>query len=641
MNFKKNNELEEGLLTSNKREIPQIFKKIQFVLLPVFALYILYSIVYSYPYAIIHRSLFLTVYLVLTFLTRVPTKKVSTNRKLLGFDIFCALLSVIIFIYLYIDTDRLIFRRAWIDPVFFLDQFFAIVLVILLFLATIRVIGTPLAVLSIFGVFYSYIGKYLPGLWGHYGFSIKQIIEQQFLASNGIFGMPLGIASSYIFVFILFGAFLTVSKSTDFIIDFSKIVAGKTVGGTPKTAIVASALFGSVSGSPTANVATTGAFTIPLMIKNKYPPHYAAAVEASASTGGTIMPPVMGAVAFLMAEVLGIRYIDVCKAAAVPAILYYFTLFLQIDFKSRYLNIKGIDSEDLPKMKNVFIRTCQLAVPFFWLVYRLMVGYTAIRAAAESILIVIVLSWLRKESRMYFKQILKALEKGVLTAIPVSIACAAAGLFIGSIELTGTSCKVSSIILSFSRGQLIPVLLFTALGCIILGMGMNISPNYLISATIFGAPLTAFLGVPKIVAHMFILYFVAFSTITPPVATTSYAGASIAGADPIKTGFLAFRMAILAFILPFVFIFNPSFLLIGSTYVILKSILLFIIGIVFVVGGMERWLLGVKLNHLERGISIAIGIMFFFNLILAALAPMLIFIIYLVFIKRRKVAVPK
>jgi len=633
MNLKKNNKQAENLLTSNKRDISKNTKKVLSFLLPIFALYVLYSILYAYPDPIVYRSLFLSVYLALSFIFFVPTKKVSTNKKLWWFDIFCALLSLTIFVYMYIHGHRLVFRRVWMDPVYFTDKIFGILLIVLLFLATIRVVGKHLAILSVLGLVYCYFGPYLPGLWGHAGFSLKQIVIDQFLSTNGIFGLPLAIASTYIFAFVLFGAFVSVSKSADFIIDFSSIIAGKTMGGIPKVAIVSSALFGSISGSPVANVATTGAFTIPLMKKHKYPDYFAASVEATASTGGTIMPPVMGSVAFLMAEVIGVRYIDVCKAAVVPAILYFLTLFLQADFYSRYFNLKGLTSEEQKhKIEKVVVKAIQLILPFIWLVFRLVSGLTAIRSVAEAIIIIIILSWLRKESRIYLKQFFQALEIGVRTGIIVTIACAAAGMLIGSIELTGTSFKLSSILLSFSGGNLLPVLILTAIACIVLGMGMNISSNYLIVATIFGSSLTAFLGVPKIVAHMFLLYFVAFSTITPPVATTTYTAASIANSDPIKTGFLAFRMALVAFIMPFIIVFNPSFLLIGSTYVILKSIFFFVLGIIFVVGGIERWLL-IKLNILERLISLTIGIMFIFfsNFILVDFISMIIFIVYLVF----------
>ncbi|RKL63812.1 hypothetical protein DXT63_04945 [Thermoanaerobacteraceae bacterium SP2] len=362
----------------------------------VLALYQLYSIIYAFPTVVVYRGIHLTVLAALTFLMY-TTPEDKKDKKLKTFDIICASLSLVIGLYIVLNGERWAFRRVFLDPLTLGDKILGIIMVLLVLEAVRRVVGYPLLVLSILFLIYPFIGKFIPGLFGHRGFAFNKVLEMAFMTTNGVFGMPVGISSTYVFMFSLFGEVLNASGAGDIFFDLARSIAGFTRGGLAKTAVVASALFGSISGSPISNVATTGSFTIPMMKKSGYPAHFAGAVETAASCGGTIAPPVMGAVAFIVAEIMGVTYAKIMIVAFIPAILYFGSVFLGVDSAALKLNLKGVPRRELPSFGKTLIRGLRFIIPLGWLVFRILAGYTANRAAFESTLLLIVFSFFTKD----------------------------------------------------------------------------------------------------------------------------------------------------------------------------------------------------------------------------------------------------
>lgn len=555
------------------------------------ALYCVYATVFAHPHAIMYRGLF-TMSLVALAMIRYSTPG-DKSGKIKTIDYVLAVLSLITGLYIILSTERLVFRTPFFDPILPLDIVFGTIAILLVLEATRRTVGYPLAIVALIMMAYTFFGKYIPGMFGHRGFTFERLIEQMFLTTNGIFGGSVGIASSYVLMFVIFGEFLNSTGGGDFFFDISRAVAGSTRGGLAKTAVVASALFGSISGSPISNVATTGAFTIPMMKKSGYPAYFAGAVETAASCGGTIMPPVMGAVAFLMAEIVGVPYTQVLIAATIPALLYYGAVYFAVDSQAIRRQLKGDKKDDLPSFSKTLIGGIQYVFPLIWLVIRLFMGLSPSRVALESVLWMIGIALIMRNPKypITVNCIVNALVSSINSLTPVALACASAGLVIGVITLTGIGGKFTSLIMALGQGSLILALLLTMIVTIILGMGMSISPTYLLAASL-AAPGLIKVGVSPMAAHLFIVYFAAMATMTPPVALAAYTAAGIAEADPMKVGFEAVKIGIVAFIIPFVFVYQPQIILQSNDYLdTVFSVIFTIIGVMALTTGVNNWLL--------------------------------------------------
>lgn len=419
--------------------------------------------------------------------------------------------------------------------------------------------------MAVFFLLYAYFGPFLPGFLAHRGYGIADIAEYMYLTTEGLYGIAIGVSSTYIILFIIFGAFLQKSGMGLLFNDIALTLAGSGKGGPAKVAVVSSAFLGSINGSAIANVVTTGAFTIPLMKKIGYEKNFAGAVEAAASCGGQILPPIMGASAFIMAEYLNMQYITIAICAIIPAVLYYCGIMIIVHIRAAKLGLTGLPKEELPRLSVTLKERGHLLIPLLGLVVILIKGYTPIFAATTSIILTIIISFLKKETRMSLKDMSQALENGARTALGVGMACAVVGLIIGVATLTGFGLKLAGIILMLGQGKLFLTLVLTMITCIILGMGLPSIPAYIITATM-AAPALTKLGISPLAAHMFVFYFAILANLTPPVALAAFAGAGIAKGDPMQTGFQAVKLASAGFLVPYVFAYSPALLLIDSPW---------------------------------------------------------------------------
>jgi len=445
-----------------------------------------------------------------------------------------------------------------------------------------RVVGLPIVIMSAFFLFYAYFGKYFPGFMAHRGYSLERIASHMYLTTEGILGIPLGVAATFIYLFILFGSFREKTGIGQLFIDISNAVAGWASGGPAKMAVITSALEGTVSGSSVANTVESGSLTIPMMKRLGYRPEFAAAVEASSSTGGQIMPPIMGAAAFIMAEFLNVPYLTIAKAAAIPACLYFFGVFMEVHFEAKRCNLRGVSRSELPKFAHVMKERGHLIIPLFAIILFLSIGFTPLYAALMGLITCIIAGALKASTRMTPKEIADGFELGARNALGVALACASAGIIIGVITLTGLGLKMANGLVDLAGGNLPLTLIFTMITSLILGMGVPTTANYIITSTI-AAPAIIQLGVHPLAAHMFVFYFGIVADITPPVALAAYAGAGIAKSDPMKTGITSTKLAIGAFITPYIFVFNPSMLWIDVTwYGFIQTLVTSLMGMTFI-----------------------------------------------------------
>ena len=557
------------------------------ILATVFSLFQLYTAFFGVLDAQIQRAIHLSFGLALVYLLY-PTRKGWSRSRLHWFDLLLALLSVAAPLYIVIYYKDLVLRAGMNNSTDMLVGGLGILFVIE---AARRVVGWPIITVAILFICYAFAGPYLPGAFAHQGVTIESLVGHLFYTTEGIFGIPLGVSSTFIFLFILFGAYLEKTGLGKFFIDLANAIAGWASGGPAKVAVLSSALMGTVSGSSVGNVAGTGSLTIPMMKKLGYRPEFAGAVEASASTGGQLMPPIMGAAAFLMAEFVGTPYVNIVKAAAIPALLYFTGIWIGVHLEAKRTGLKGIPREELPKVKNILAERGHLALPLVGIIYLLVSGRSPMQAALWAIALSILASMLRKSTRISFADILKGLEEGARSALGVIIACATAGIIIGVVTKTGLGLSLGSTLIDLAGGLLLPTLVFTMLTSIILGMGVPTTANYVITSTI-AAPILVKLGVPVLAAHMFVFYFGIIADITPPVALAAFAGAGIAGADPMKTGVQASKLAIAAFLIPYVFVLSPSLLLIDTTLPkVLMMMVTSLIGMTAVAGAISGYLI--------------------------------------------------
>lgn len=528
-----------------------------------------------------------------------PASKKSKKDKASILDFVLIALTLLVFGYLFVFVEQIANKGT---NVLTIDLIFGAIAILLTLEVTRRAVGPELPIVSIIFLLYAKFGPNLPGLLAHRGFGLDRIISHMYLALEGIMGIPLGVSATFVFMFILFGAFLDKTGVGNFFIDLAFSMTGHTKSGPAMTAVVASGLMGSISGSSVANTVTTGAFTIPLMKKTGYKPYYAGAVEATASTGGQIMPPVMGAAAFIMADFTGISYLNIVVAAAIPALLYYFAVGTMVHLEASKLGLKGLPREELPSFKKTILSEGYLLIPVVWIIAMLVMQFTPTLAAFSAIIISAIIafaaSFIKKNNSFSIKSVIAAFESGAKGAVGVACACACAGMIVGVVTLTGLGLRVAELIVALAGGRLLLTLVFTMFASIILGMGLPTTAKYIVLATMAVPALTK-LGVNLLSAHLFILYFGVVADITPPVALAAYAGAGIAGANSMKTGFQAFKLALAAFIVPYIFAIDPSLILVkevvGTSVTFLPvtsaipMIISAVIGILCLAGAVENY----------------------------------------------------
>jgi TRAP transporter 4TM/12TM fusion protein len=573
---------------SNYRKLSGIQLKIVTALAIMFSVFQLYTAIFGVLPAQLQRSIHITFAFVLAYLLYPLSKKMPKNKMHL-IDIILAVISGFVGLYITFNYNALIMRAGEQNK---LDIFVAILAVLFVLEAARRVVGLPIVIIASTFLVYCVVGPYLPGFLNHRGYSVERIVSHMYYTTEGILGTPIGVSSTFIFLFILFGSFLDKTGIGKFFIDLANAIAGKSVGGPAKVAVLSSALTGTISGSSVANTVGTGSFTIPLMKSLGYKPEFAGAVEAAASTGGQLMPPIMGAAAFLMSEFIGIPYGTIAKAAIIPALLYFTGIWIMVDLEARKTGMVGLEESKLPKLGKVLGERWYLFTPIFVIVYMLMSGTTPIKAALYGIYSSIAVGMIRKETRMNLKSLLEALETGAKSALGVAIACACAGIIVGTVTLTGLGLKMGNGLVALAGGMLLPTLFLTMISSLILGMGAPTTANYIITSTI-AAPALLKLGVNPLTAHMFVFYFGIIADITPPVALAAFAGSAIAKSDPIKTGINASKLAIAAFLIPYMFVINPQILLIDTTGLeILQITITSLIGMFGIGIAMEGYIIG-------------------------------------------------
>lgn len=537
--------------------------------------------------AIKQRSIHLTFVLVLIFFLY-PSSKKSPRDRATAWDLLLVSLSLYVSIYLMTQYDRIALSGGITSP---LDIVTGGILCLLVLEAARRATGIELPIMALVFIAYALYGNFIPGQFGHRGYSLERLIDHMFLTTEGIFGVALGVSSTYIFLFILFGSFLQQTGMARFFNSLSMALAGHSAGGPAKVSIFASGMLGMINGSAVANVATTGTFTIPLMKGVGYRASFAGAVEAVASTGGQIMPPVMGAAAFVMAEFLGESYTTIMIAAILPAFFYFFAVLCMVHQEARKTGLSGLPRDQLPKLWKTLRAQGHLLIPIGAIVLLLFRGITPLYAAFITIFISIGVSYLSKETRLTFQGLLRALEFGARGAVGVAIACAVVGFVVGVSSLTSLGLTFGANILDLSQGILIVTLILTMITCIILGMGLPTTACYIVATTI-AAPALIKLNVIPIVAHFFVFYYACLSNLTPPVCLAAFTGAGIAGASPYRVGWTATRLAIAGFLIPFLTVYSPMLLLAGefTTLRLIQALATATIGIVAISAALENWL---------------------------------------------------
>lgn len=478
-------------------------------------------------------------------------------------------------------------------------------LVLAILYLTERHVGKALPIVAIVFLLYALFGQYLPGILGHRGYSFKRIMYFLYVNGNGIFGTALDTSARYLVLFMIMGQFIELSGTSKLFMALADYVSSKLRGGAAKSSVVASALFGTISGTPIANVMVTGAFTIPMMKKSGFEDNFAAGVEATASTGGLIMPPMMGAGAFVMAELLGISYSAVMLAAVIPAILYYFSIYLAIDCYSARNNIGRVEEIDIQDVKRRIKLYAHTILPLMFFIISVIAGYSVFRSAIICIVATPIVAAFRKETRMSFKDVLDGVAKGMKSTVSLGAACACAGIIVGVISLTGFGFSFAELLRLFKDVPIL-ALLITMLVCIIMGMGMPAVASYMITATIASTTLVE-LGFTPIAVHMFIFFFSCFSSVTPPVALASYAAAGLAQTNPMKTGYKAFQLALVAFIVPYFFIYSPALIAQEGWMGVLGVLPAALVGTWAFVSGMHGYLFGRVDNWVLRILLIGGG----------------------------------
>lgn len=606
-----------------------------------FSVFQLYTSIFGVLTAQLQRSIHLGFALALIFLLFPARKKNLGQNKVAWYDLVLALIAIVVGAYWPLMIDELVNRVGRLTP---LDFYVGLAAILLVLEATRRTVGLPITVIAALFMGYALYGPYMPGFLAHRGLDFESLVQTMFFTTEGILGTPLGVSATFIFLFLLFGAFLVKTGVGQYFNDLAVSIAGKRTGGPAKVAIFSSALQGTISGSSVANVVTSGSFTIPMMKKLGYRKEFAGAVEAAASTGGQLMPPIMGAAAFLMVEFIGggITYWDIAKAAAIPALLYFTGIWIMTHFEAKRVGLRGLKDEEMPDRKEV-LKKIYLLLPILIVILLMVSGMSIMRAALWSILSTIVVSAFSKETRIGFKDAIDALVDGARTALGVAAATAAAGIIVGVVTKTGLGLKLANGLLDLSGGYLIPTLMLTMVAALVLGMGSPTTANYVITSTI-AAPAIILLGVPDLSAHLFVFYFGIIADITPPVALAAFAAAGVSGGEPIKTGVNSAKLAIAAFIIPYMFVLSPELLMIDTTwYYVIWVIFTAISGMMAIGAGIIGYWLR-KLSWWERLLGIVGGILLIYPESITDITGLGIFILLIalqILIKEKNTADPK
>ncbi len=574
-----------------------------------------------------HHAIHVGAMLIMGFLMY-PAFKHSSRKSVAWYDWIFIALSAVMPVYVFVRYPTFVstgFKASTLDIVM------GTILVVLVLEIARRICGPALPILSIIFLIYGVFGRSFPGVFMHRGYSWSKIITYLTTDIYGIYGSSVKVSATYIVLFIIFGEVMNKCGMGQFFNDAASALAGHTKGGPAKVAVLASGFLGSINGSAIANVVTTGTFTIPLMKKTGYSKEFAGAVEATASVGGQLLPPIMGAAAFVMAETLGVQYGVVVKAAVIPALIYYLGIIIQVHMRACKDGLLGMPKDQLPKIGTVMRQRGHLIFPIAFLLYMLFFsGKTVLFSAFWTIMLTIVIAEILPISRMNLRDICDAFVAGAKSTISVAAACACVGIIVGVCGLTGFALNVASTIVSIGQNSLFLTLLFTMITCMILGMGLPSIPSYLITATI-AAPALVKLGIPAMAAHMFCFYFAMFANLTPPVALAAFAAAGLSGGDPMKTGFASVKLALAGFIVPFMFVYNQQLMLEDVTFLIgLRVMATACIGVFLIATATEGYLYG-KVNPILRIVSFIGAYLLIDSGLLTDIAGIGIFVIVLLF----------
>lgn len=607
---------------SNTRDLGSVFRRIVFIGLLAFSLFQLYTAIFGQYTAYIQRSIHLGFALSLIFILFPAQKRLKKEKrgKVPFYDLILALLSVGVGLYWPLNIEKITMQVGRLTD---MDLIVGIIAVVLTLEAARRAVGLPITIISSLFLAYAFFGPYFPGFLNHRGQDIKSIVRTMFYTTDGILGTPISVSATFIFVFLLFGAFLVKTGVGNYFNELAVVLAGRLTGGPAKVAIFSSALQGTISGSSVANVVGSGSYTIPMMKKLGYRKEFAGGVEAAASTGGQLMPPIMGAAAFLMVEFIGgVTYWEIAKAATIPAILYFAGIWIMTHFEAKRVGLKGMQEDQIPNRKQT-LKHIYLLLPILGIIFFLLIGIPTMQAALYGILLTIVVSAIRKETRIGFKDMIEALVDGARTALAVAAATACAGIIVGVVLKTGLGLGLANGLISAAGGNVFLTLVFTMIASLVLGMGSPTTANYVITSTIAAPAIITLLmlgtepgaAVPLVVAlsaHLFVFFFGIVADITPPVALAAFAASGISGGDPIKSGVTSSKLAIAAFIIPYMFVFNPALLMIGSSvFEIVWVVFTALIGMIAIGAGMIGYWYR-TCNWFERLVSLATGLLLIF-----------------------------
>lgn len=565
------------------------------------SLLFLYTAVFGQFIALVQRAWLLMFGLVIVFLEK-PMLKDKEAHWTRWIDYLLTAGSIAVCGYPILNWADIVYRSGAAKPY---EWMICVILVLLLFEACRRTIGIVMPILAVASLLYAFFGPYMPEAIAHRGFTPAQMLSTIFLTTEGIWGTPLGVGSSIIVYFIIFASFLAATGANEAFLTLSKAAFGRVRGGPAKMAVVASGVFGTISGSAPANVASTGTITIPLMKKTGYSPEFAGAVEAVASSGGQIVPPIMGSAAFIMAETLGVSYVSICRAAIVPALLYYMSVFIMVDLEARKNGLSGLPKDQVPVMKDSLKKWWPALIPLLALIGLLIKQMTPSRAAIFALGILVAFSFLRSETRLNTKKVIEALSNAATDMAPITVVCGVAGIIIGVLGRTGLGTKLAQVILLSAHGKMIIILVLTMIVSIIMGMGMPTVACYILLASSI-APAIYNAGAPMIAAHMFVFYFGIISAITPPVAIASYTAAGISKGNINKLSWFAIKMAAPAFILPYMFVFSPELLLIPGDNSLIRVVIGAVIGVFCMATALHGYLL-TNMNPVQRALLLVCG----------------------------------
>ncbi len=569
--------------------------------------------------------LFLGFVLSLTFLKFKAFKKLDDKIKL--YDIFFSILSIICALYYVINYDNILNRS--LQPTN-LDIVFFCITIFLILEACRRTVGPILPIIAIIALLYAFFGHHLSGIWGHRKHSLSRIVNILYMTDNGIFGTVTKVAATTVFIFMFMGAFLKKTSIGNIITDLITSLTRKFHGGSALVSVISSSLFGMISGSAASNVVTTGQFTIPMMQKDGFEPDFAAAVESVSSAGGTLTPPILGAAVFVMVEILSVPYNQIMKATIIPAIIYYVSILFMVYLTARMLNIKGHDSNI--NTKQIFLNNWIIFIPIIFLITFILLGYPLIHTALISTLLMIILTFLNKKVEINKKELILGLGDTGISCLSCSMACICSGIIIGVLNLTGLSVRFSEIIVNLSNINLVFALFATMIMLIVLGMGLPAVASYIIGASV-AAPILISIGVPQIPAHLFIFYYSCLSSITPPVALNAYLAAGIAKSDPMKTAFIACKLCLPIFIIPYMIVFQPALLLEGSIINCIIVTSTCILGTIAIVIGIVGFIKN-KISIFSRICIALIGVLLldsnYYTDIIAIFMIMIFFAVYFI-----------